>query len=278
MTNSKYDQNNYLKHLAIPVITDNQKINQLFGSYLLRIKWWHVDRLKLNLSGILRIHTNTPFGLLKPQDYRLGIDNNKAIYIQFLALPNPEFEYQIEVIHPPELNRSMLEIWEYIPPQIYDPNATMPVYGQDDTATNALIAATVANTAAINAMASANPSADAIADAIANNSVITLPAEVKAVGSSLVSLVVKSLLTRTVTIKNVSSSKIKIWIGDTLPTIPAGLPGAGGAIIYATTGETVELAANNGVYEVPDSLCKSGIYAIANNANGSVSVTRTYTN
>ena len=151
--------------------------------------------------------------------------------------------------------------------------STMPLFGQDDTAVNALIAATNANTAAITAMASANPSADQIADAIANNSVITEQPEVVSVGTSLISILAKSLNTQAVSIKNTSNAKIKIWISDTVPTLtPAG------TIIYSTPGETVEIPANTGLYEVPENMCKSGIYAIANNANGKVSVTRTYTN
>ena len=152
MINPKYDLNNYLKHLAIPVITDNQKINQLFGSYLLRVKWWHTDKSQLNQVGTLRVHIDTPFGLLKPQEYRLDINNHKNIYVQFLTLPNPEYQYQIEVIHPEKITRSMLEIWEYIPPQSFTNTSNMPFYPEGTSnpvpADPALLAAVTANAAA----------------------------------------------------------------------------------------------------------------------------------
>jgi hypothetical protein len=125
MINPKYDPTNYLKHLAIPVITDNQKINQLFGSYLLRVRWWHDNpkvSLPSDLIGTLRVHTDTPFGALEPRDYRFKVSSHKQIYVQFLTIPIPEFEYKIEVIHPVGLTRSKIELWEYMPPQIFTEN------------------------------------------------------------------------------------------------------------------------------------------------------------
>jgi hypothetical protein len=120
MINPKYDPNNYLKHLAIAVITDNQKINQLFGSYLLMIKWWAINTEKIlpkpDLIGRLRIHLSTPFGELEPQEYSLRVSDHKRVYVQFLTIPQPDYQYRIEVIHPVGIARSMLEVWEYVDP------------------------------------------------------------------------------------------------------------------------------------------------------------------
>ena len=119
MINPKYDSNNYFKHQAIPVITDNHKINQLFESSLLRIKWWY-DNLKplpqSDFIGTLRIKVTTPLGELEPTDYQLKISSHKQVYVQFLQIPNPDFQYSIEVIHPVGITRSRLEIWEYVKP------------------------------------------------------------------------------------------------------------------------------------------------------------------
>ena len=119
MINPKYDSNNYLKHQAIPVITDNHKINQLFESYLLRIKWWYDNAKALpqsNFIGTLRIKITTPLGELEPTDYQIKISSHKQIYVQFLQIPKPDFQYSIEVIHPVGITRSRLEIWEYVKP------------------------------------------------------------------------------------------------------------------------------------------------------------------
>jgi hypothetical protein len=148
MINSKYDPNNYVKHQAIPVITDNQKSNELYGSYLLRVKWWHTDTKQLpksNLVGTLRVYISTPMGDLKPVDYQLEISSHKNIYVQFLTIPVPEFEYKIEIIHPTGITRSMLEIWEYNDPQTYLSNMSSisnPVIVQ--TSTDPAVAAGIA--------------------------------------------------------------------------------------------------------------------------------------
>lgn len=131
MINTKYDPNNYLKHLAVSVISDNQKINQLFGSYSLRVRWWH-DNPKMSpqsdLIGTLRVHMDTPFGAVEPRDYQFKISSHKQIYVQFLTIPIPEFEYKIEVIHPVGLTRSKIELWEYISPKTFiDYNSSNPV-------------------------------------------------------------------------------------------------------------------------------------------------------
>ncbi len=163
MINPKYDPNNYVKHQAISVIVDNQKSNELYGSYLLRIKWWHTDTKQLpksNLVGTLRVHISTPMGDLKPVDYQLEISSHKNIYIQFLTIPVPEFDYKIEIIHPTGITRSMLEIWEYNDPQTYLSNQLFSSMSgqsnpapaaQSDPATVAALTQLVANTAATNA-------------------------------------------------------------------------------------------------------------------------------
>jgi len=119
MINPKYDLNNYIKHTTIPVLTDNQQISELFRSDLLRIKWFStpLGRLPADNKGSLRIHQKTPLGNLKPIDFPLIVDTAKDVYIQFLQIsPKPDFEYEIEIISPIGMTRSLIEIWEYTLP------------------------------------------------------------------------------------------------------------------------------------------------------------------
>jgi hypothetical protein len=117
MLDPKYDPNNYLKHQTIPIIQDNHKINESFGSSLLRIKWWGTGITKIlplpDLIGTFRIHQTTPFGDLEPEEYQVKISDSKKIYVQFLTIRRPDFKYRIEVLHPVGITRSHLEIWEY---------------------------------------------------------------------------------------------------------------------------------------------------------------------
>ena len=279
MINPKYDPSNYLKHLAVAVITDNQKINQLFGSYLLRVRWWH-DNPKMSpqadLTGTLRIHTETPFGALEPRDYQFKISSHKQIYVQFLTIPIPEFEYKIEVIHPVALTRSRLELWEYIPPQTFaNPQTNMPFYPEGSStpiadpaliaAVNASTAASASNAAGIAAITVAiNAQPTAIANAINNDSTKTLLPELFAVDTVPVLVLAKNALTRGANISNQGNTKVKLWCGD--DPIAA-------STAYTSSGYLFHME-GKGSYELPEPFYKSNVWAVGNTTSGQVSTTR----
>jgi hypothetical protein len=239
MINPKYDPSNYLKHLAVAVITDNQKINQLFGSYLLRVRWWH-DNPKLlpqsDLIGTLRIHTETPFGALEPKDYQFKISSHKQIYVQFLTIPIPEFEYKIEVIHPVGLTRSKIEIWEYIRPITYNTSQVNPMAIHQPQATqnnDALIAAINAGTAA----------------EIASNAPEILQTQTATIGGTLLpQLISVGNNTRRSLMFSTSNPGMKYRFYADMPTG------------FADPNYMVELDGANAQWEVPEGHCQSPFY------------------
>lgn len=277
----KYDPLNY-EVIPAKIISDKTGMTFNLRSSLLLVKWHIVtpNRDKqLELLGDIEIDVETPFGRKPTKKGQLTQSFDTRIFDFLNVSVEDNLPYKIRFINNQIVTKSQLTVWEYIPYISYNQFQNMPpIYGQDDTATNALITAMGANTAAVIAMASANPTADAIADAIANNSMATPQSVTWAVGTSLIPVLAKSLNTQTVTIKNLTTGKVKIWISDTVPVLLAPGPGGPPPITYTSAGETVELPASSGVYEVPTNLCKSGIYAIAAAAGGSISVTRTYTN
>jgi hypothetical protein len=280
MINPKYDSNNYLKHLSVAVITDNQKINQLFGSYLLRVRWWH-DNPKVSpqsdLIGTLRVHMDTPFGAVEPRDYQFKISSHKQIYVQFLTIPIPEFEYKIEVIHPVGLTRSKIELWEYKTPVNYQTESSVGhSSAQSSFDPTSLVAATNANTLAIGTVVSAlNAQPALIADAIDNNSYDTSAVNPPPVIGTVATLVLAADITRVkANFRNESGSNnktIKIF-ASTVPLTTAALA----AISYNTLNSLDELLKGDS-WESLDGESKSNFYAIAAVAGANLAITTTRT-
>ena len=256
MLNPKYDENNYIKHLAVPVITDSQKINQFFSSSLLRVKWFHqpLNKQAFDPNGFLRVHVKTPFGKLKPVDYRCNVDLAKDTYIQFIQLsPLPEFSYEIEIISPVGMTRSMVEIWEYIPSQT-------PTMSGFDSPVNILV-----DTASIvSAINQDNDDKSAITVAESQSSVIT-GTSAGTLPSNTGLIIAANPLTSEVMLVNPTVHSIKIFAA--MPAI--------GASYSSLTQYTAELVGKNSKATLSSPTCKGAFYALANNAGCVVNITRT---
>jgi hypothetical protein len=156
MNHPKYDPNNYRKRNPLIIFNkDYQKIDELFGSALLMIRWQIIDRIKLPqlpLIGTIRARTITPLGELEPHDYQLKV-TDKPIpfkpFVHFLSIVNPEFEYSLEINNPTGVAKTSIEIWEYIEPTNYlnQSPIIMPTFQPEDN--SAIIAALQANTQAV---------------------------------------------------------------------------------------------------------------------------------
>jgi hypothetical protein len=281
MLDPKYDPNNYLKHQTIPIIQDNHKINESFGSYLLMVKWWFMDTRKLpqsNQTGILRIHQKTPFGNLEPQNYQLRLSNHKDIYVQFVNIPKPDFEYKIEVLHPDGIAKSWLEIWEYIDPLIISSNPTPMNYIGVPGSDPALLAATQANATAIASLATTMASQPgAIADAIANNAMIDENFPNTLVGSTLMQLLSIDQTRQSVFITNWHTVAIKLW-KSTAPLAASTVYSSDGAFITLDPAKVIGgILIQGGVATLDADEAKQNIYAIGNGAAGTKGVAITLT-
>jgi hypothetical protein len=254
MLSPKYDLNNYIKHLAVPVITDNQRIKQLFRSSLLRVKWNHnpLNKQAFNDVGILRIHIDTPFGLLRPQDYQLQVDVVKKTYVQFISIsPKPEFNYEIEIISPVGMTRSMIEIWEYVEPKSPSNQVTMPTYQPQRPQDNSdLVAAINAQTAATVA-GSAREMLDTRRTTYSQLGAVQVAFEDDA--------------TRGLTITSVADAVYRIFVGDDLTVAP----------LFSDNGYEVEIYGINAVHELASGW-NSNVWVVANSAVGEVNVRRTF--
>lgn len=121
MLPSKYDPNNYTKHSAKLIYKKDgfQKLDTLFRSYLLVIKWGVMGNNKLPvdptnpLVGTIRRRMSTPLGDVEPIDYRLRVSKSSKYPIQFLKIDNPDFDYSLEILNPIGIEKTSIEIWEF---------------------------------------------------------------------------------------------------------------------------------------------------------------------
>jgi hypothetical protein len=271
MLSPKYDLNNYIKHLTVPVITDNQRIKQLFKSSLLRVKWNHnpLNKQAFNDIGILRIHIDTPFGLLRPQDYRLQVDAAKKTYIQFVSIyPKPDFDYEIEIISPAGMTRSMIEIWEFIDPSDTNMNYIAPQQGTDPALLSALTGLTTG-------MAN---QAGQIADAIANNGVIVENFANILVGTTQSLLLAADNTRQSVVVTNWSLFKVKLW--HSTASLSSLSYGSDGAFITLDAAKQIgSETIQGGLATLDTNECKGNLYAVGQSIAGThglaVTTTRT---
>jgi hypothetical protein len=271
MLNPKYDPNNYVKLPAVIITSQSRKLDQLFGSPLLLVKWKLIGNFKTtnqtNLNGVIRVSVETPLGSLEPDDYSLRISRPQKQFIQFLRIPRPDFPYSLEIFNASGIEKSSLEIWEYIEPQSF--LNSMPTYDNSEALDlSGLIAATADNASAINALASAmGDQPEEIADAIANNAVQVINQPSVTVGTNLIQLFTANNNRQSCTVKNNGSNRIRLWIGGTLPNTVTG---------YNSAGSLVTLN-SGGSYEFVNPDQKSNCWAVAQGANGDISVTSSLT-
>lgn len=257
MINPKYDLNNYIRRIAFPVVSDNYKINQLFRSSLLRVKWSYnpLSKQSGNFTGILRVHINTPFGKLRPKDYQCQIDKSKDTYIQFISLnPIPDFDYEIEVIHPSDVTRSIIEIWEYIP----------LILPSSMSSFDSPISVTLDTEGIINAINRNNDDLSTITLTEAQLPVITI-ASAGVANSNTGLIAPANQLTSELLFNNPGTGSIKLF---------AEPPPLG--ILYGSlTKYTAELVGRNSRATLSSPTCKGVIYAVASQNNSMINITRT---
>lgn len=276
MTNPKYDSNNYLKHSPVIIHKNDsyQKLDDVFGSYLLLVKWRliGVNKSPIGLSGTIKMLQSTPLGDFEPNYYSLKVSPTNRQYIQFLAITNPDFGYKLEVRNPENVIKTQIEIWEFIPPFGYPQSSPMPFYPEESTQQpidlTPLIAATAANATAIQQLSTAvGAQPEAIAEAIAEDEVITLDPVVSTIGTIPVLILSKDDSCQGCLISNQGNTKIKLWAQDAILSPTTG---------YNSSGYIFEMP-GKGSYEVVSPFFKTNIWAISNAANGQVSVTKTIT-
>jgi hypothetical protein len=271
MINPKYDPSNYTKHSPIIIIADYQQIDKLFRSYLLLIKWKvHGTSKALDSAsnvGIIRQLVETPLGKEVPKDFQLQVSKVNEVYTQFLSISS-DWEYQLSILNPVGIAKTSIEIWEYHEPQTYL-NPSMPFFPEGTStpapADPALLAAVAANAAATAGLVTAmNAQPAAIANAVNNDTSKTLPPEQFLVDVVPVLVLAKNNLTRGANISNQGNNKIKLWCSDD-PIAPG--------TSYNSTGYLFHME-GKGSYEIPEPFYKSNVWAVANNAGGQISTTR----
>lgn len=124
MINSKFNLENYSQSINVIIDTNPYpRIETVLFSNLLLVKWSLLGNFKSaeqsDLLGTLRVHSETPLGILQPIDYQLSVNTSKTNYIQLLNVINRECGYQIEVINPIGVVKSSLSVSEYINPVSY---------------------------------------------------------------------------------------------------------------------------------------------------------------
>jgi hypothetical protein len=282
MTQSnRFDPNNYTKHRPVNVYRDYHKLGK-FGSSLLMIRWQTALNPKVSQSpliGTIRARTITPLGELEPHDYQLKVTVGTKPFIQFLTPPTSEFEYELEIKNPVGIDKSSIEIWEYVDPLTYL-NQNQPVGHSSAQSPSfdptALVAATAANTAAIGTMVTAiNAQPSLIADAIDNNQYDTSAVNPPPVVGIVAALVLSADTTRVkANFRNESISanhKIKIFAS----TVPLTIPQLA-AINYSTLNSLDELLKGDS-WESIDGESKSNFYAISATAGANLAITTTKT-
>jgi hypothetical protein len=256
----KYDPNNYTKHGVILIYKRDgyQKLDKLFGSGLLMIKWARMGVNKLsstsdlnNLVGTIRLKMSTPLGDFEPRDYQLSVGQSQKPFIQFLDIPNPDFEYTLEILNPTGIEKTSIEIWEYNSPQSFLP---MPLSKQQPPQDNtSLVAALAANTVA-QSSARAEEITDTVTElfGLVQNETTLLKAALD--GS------------RQVSITNQFDAVVRFWTSDVSVV----------GLNFNSPGWLQELNYVGDSWELPTSLCQSGVYAVAETAGAQVTVAHTF--
>jgi hypothetical protein len=113
--NNRFDENNYTKHPPVIVYSDNQKLDKLFSSNLLLIRWKvHGNKKRWNGgNGMIEQSSSTPLGDLIPVLYSLPVSIENKPLIQFLAISLLYSEYRLSFSNPNGLEKSSIEIWEF---------------------------------------------------------------------------------------------------------------------------------------------------------------------
>lgn len=128
----------------------------------------------------------------------------------------------------------------------------------------ALIDATNANATAISTLAATTASLpESIVEASNEDQLVDVDEDTITVGTTPTPIRPQNDARRGLTITNNSSNRnARLWLqDDSLPSSTA----------YNTTGWKVQINKNGGLYEVPQSLVTSAVYAISDGSNGSIS-------
>jgi hypothetical protein len=254
MLPSKYDPNNYTKHGAKLIYKKDgfQKLDTLFGSYLLMVKWGVMGNNKLPanptnpLIGTIRRKMSTPLGDVEPKDYHLHVSTLSKYPVQFLTIDNPDFQYSLEILNPIGIEKTSIEIWEYIPPITYSIN--MPVHQPIDDSN--LIAALAANT---NAVATAAIPEELDTQTIVYNTPVQL---VSAEDSTCRGV---SITTET------ADRKYRVFVGDGFAVAPQ----------FSDPGYSIELSGVNAMYELSSGE-QSNVWVCTSGGAATYSCTRTF--
>jgi hypothetical protein len=288
MINPLFDPLNYLYRCGENIYKkDYQLIDKKFESFRLLIKWKVVGNFKgtkqSDLRGILRVHRDTPLGEMEPQDFTFNLSrvSPAKTYVQFLTLaPIPGFTYKIEALNPVGVEKSSLEISEYIPPPVFFQNNSMSnTYGNDQIIidNSAIAAAIVAgDTATINAI---NALPNNMADAIANNAMNTNVSAPLTINTSPTLALAADPNRQVVEIANRGNTKMRIRVSNVAP--PA-------STTYQNIDFTTELIAAvgtvgsagykaGGTWVASPEQAKSPIYIISDAAGGTIVTTTTVT-
>jgi hypothetical protein len=288
MINSLFDPLNYLYRCGENIYKkDYQLIDKEFESNRLLIRWKVVGNFKgtlqSDLRGVLRIHRKTLLGDMEPQDFTFNLSrvSPAKTYVQFLNLsPVPGFSYKVEALNPVGVEKSFLEISEYIPPSTFPINNSMSnTYGNEQIIidTSALAAAIVAGDAATIAAVNALP--NNLADAIANNAMNTNVSAPLTINTSPTLALAGDPNRQVVEIANRGNTKMRIRVSDVAP--PA-------STTYQNIDFTTELIAAvgavgsasykaGGTWVASPEQAKSAIYVISNAAGGTIVITSTVT-
>jgi hypothetical protein len=288
MINPLFDPLNYLYRCGENIYKkDYQLIDKEFESNRLLIRWKVVGNFKGtpqgNLKGVLRVHRKTPLGEIEPQDFTFNLSrvSPAKTYVQFLELsPVPGFTYKIEALNPVGVEKSSLEISEYIAPITFFTNNSMSnTYGNDQIIIDnsalaaAIVAGDVATITAINALP------NSVADAIANNAMNTNVSNPLTINTSPTLILAADPNRQVVEIANRGNTKMRIRVSNVAPAA---------STTYQNIDFTTELIAATGAVGSPGykaggtwvaspEQAKSPIYIISDAAGGTVVTTTTVT-
>lgn len=285
-TSPQFDIDNYSPKRNFIINNDFQLLDVTFESSILLVKWKTLGTFKgaeqSNLIGTFRILRNTPLGELEPLDIQLKVFRKKE-YIQFTSIPSNEFGYQIEILNPVGIIRTEVIIQEFIPPINYlnplQVSQMGTTYGNDPSGDNsALIAAIASGDAAQIAAINALP--NNVADAIANNQMFSAVSAPISVGTGFINVIPSDPNRQALEVANRGNSKLKLFISNVAP--------ASGLTFLTANSNTVELIAATGTlgtngykpggtWVANPEQAKSAVYAISDNANGSVVISTTVT-